>query len=95
MPPRKRKTEPAEPAAVEISIEKVDGDYHAYLVGAKPMRMTFASTIAELPEAVSHMLGFAGYTGEVRVTWSGGDDAGTRAAKRLNNTASRSEAEPV
>jgi hypothetical protein len=42
------------------------------------------------------MLGMMGYQGAVEVTWTGGDEAGERAAKRLSRGRSRqSETDPV
>lgn len=91
MPPRTRKAAtpaPSQPGEVTIEIVKDEGDYVAWLVGAQPCRMTFCKTVTELPDRVSAMLGSAGLRGEIAVTWTGADEAGKKAAKRLNSSTS-------
>lgn len=96
MPPRARKAaEPDLPNHVTIEITKDEGGYIGWLDGARPLRFTITSTVTELPAAVSSMLGALGYQGAIEVTWTGGDEAGLRAAKRLSRGTSRqSETDP-
>lgn len=87
MPPRARKAAAAEPPlpdSVTIEITKDEGGYVGWLDGARPLRFCIVTKVEELPAAVSRMLGLVGHRGSVDVTWTGGDEAGTRAAKRLS-----------
>jgi hypothetical protein len=90
VPPRAKTSEPVPRITVEVIKEDV---YYVWVVDSQPPRFTYASTIGELPERVAAMLPFMGLQGAVEVEWTGGDEAGRRAVRKIQGRETQIESD--